>query len=192
MVVGSFSSNIYGIPRSTKDADFVIEAEGDAITRLAKEIGDGFLLDAQSSFETVTGTTAYRFTHRDSAFVIELFVLSADPHDAIRFSRRVRGSLDGHVIFVPTVEDVIVTKLRWSRHAHRQKDLDDVRGILAVQAGQLDLAYIRQWADTHGTRQFWKRCSSRQNRQTTGDNPCAAPTHLAAAGWGWPMVIRPM
>ena len=34
MVVGSMSSNIYGIPRSTKDADFVIELGNQSISRL--------------------------------------------------------------------------------------------------------------------------------------------------------------
>ena len=29
MLVGSFSSNLYGIPRSTKDADFVLQLQGD-------------------------------------------------------------------------------------------------------------------------------------------------------------------
>ena len=31
MMVGSFASNQYGIPRSTKDADFVIDVKGAAI-----------------------------------------------------------------------------------------------------------------------------------------------------------------
>ena len=51
-----------------------------------------------------------------------------------------------------TAEDVVVTKLRWSRQGRRQKDVDDVRNVLAVQSGKLDLDYIRQWADQHGTR----------------------------------------
>jgi hypothetical protein len=152
MVVGSFSSNVYGIPRSTKDADFVLEAEADAIGLLAREIDRHFTLDPQASFETVTGTTCYRFTHRDSAFVIEVFLLSADPHDIARFSRRVSASVEGHSVRVPTAEDVVITKLRWSRHGKRQKDIDDVRGIFAIQADQLDLEYVRQWTDQHGTR----------------------------------------
>lgn len=160
MVVGSFSSNVYGIPRSTKDADFVIEAGGEAISLLAKEVAKDFALDPQSSFETVTGTTAYRFTHRVSAFVIEVFLLSADPHDVTRFARRVSGMLEGYSVRVPTAEDVVVTKLRWSRQGNRQKDIDDVRGILAVQANQLDLQYIRQWTERHGTRALFDRLLS--------------------------------
>ena len=160
MVVGSFSSNVYGIPRSTKDADFVIQAEGNAVDLLATEIANEFTLDPQASFETVTGTTTYRLTHRDSAFLIELFLLSADPHDVARFARRVNGFLEGQPIQIPTAEDVIITKLRWSRHGSRQKDIDDVRGVLAVQGTQLDFDYVRAWTEKHGTLAILERLLS--------------------------------
>ena len=56
MIVGSFSSNHYGIPRSTKDADFVIELGAQSMGGLARRLGPSFRLDPQMTFETVTGT----------------------------------------------------------------------------------------------------------------------------------------
>ena len=47
--------------------------------------------------------------------------------------------------------DVIISKLRWSKCGNRQKDVDDARSVLAVQQGNLDVAYIRDWCDRHGT-----------------------------------------
>ncbi len=46
---------------------------------------------------------------------------------------------------------VVITKLRWGRHANRSKDLDDARNVLAVRQGDLDMAYIRNWCAGHGT-----------------------------------------
>lgn len=152
MVVGSFSSNVYGIPRSTSGADFVVQAVDRSIAELASSLAPDFEFDPQASFETVTATTRFRFTHVPTQFVIELFTLSDDPHDRQRFSRRVATDMGGARTFIPTAEDVIVTKLRWSRHGNRSKDVDDVRGILAVQTGRIDLGYVREWADQHGTR----------------------------------------
>jgi hypothetical protein len=160
MAVGSFSSNIYGYPRSTKDADFVIELGGRSISGLAAELGQDFALEEQMSFETVTGTMRYRLVHRTSTFVVELFLLSSDPHDQARFARRVTGDIGGRKTFFPTAEDVVVTKLRWSRHGRRQKDIDDVRNVLAVQAGKLDLDYVRRWTDQHGTRSLLEQLLS--------------------------------
>ncbi|MEZ5299511.1 MAG: hypothetical protein R3F11_02410 [Verrucomicrobiales bacterium] len=56
MLAGSFSSNLYGIPRSTKDADFVAVLGGSQLSDLQRELGSAFEFDQQPSFETVTGT----------------------------------------------------------------------------------------------------------------------------------------
>src|SRR3989442_10412841 len=120
---GSFASNYYGFPRSTKDADFVIQLDGGVGSEFARQLGGDFLLDPQLSFETVTGTYRQYVRHRKSRFKIELFLLSSDEHDQERFLRRVEVKLFGRPIWLLSAEDVIVSKLRWARN----KDFDDVR-----------------------------------------------------------------
>jgi hypothetical protein len=157
MVVGALSSNVYGRARSTKDADVVVELSDVSISRVAALVGGGFELDPQMSFETISSTTRYQLRHRETAFLIELFMLRSEPFDQSRFARRTPRRLGERTVFVPTAEDVIVQKLRWSLHPGRQKDVEDVAGIIAVQAGRLDLAYIRGWCDQHGTRALFER-----------------------------------
>ena len=53
MLVGSFSSNYYGIGRSTKDVDFVIQLGPESLSSLASHLGPAFRLDPQMTFETV-------------------------------------------------------------------------------------------------------------------------------------------
>jgi hypothetical protein len=152
MLVGSFSSNYYGIPRSTKDADIVIELGDQSITRIADRLGPRFRLDPQMSFETVTGTLRNIIQVIDVAFTIELFRLSDDPHDQERFRRRRRIKLFNRETVLPTAEDVIITKLRWSVQGQRNKDWDDVRDVISVQGDRLDWDYVYSWCDRHGTR----------------------------------------
>ena len=52
---------------------------------------------------------------------------------------RCRGARE---VPITTAEDLILLKMAF----HRDKDLRDVRGILAIQSGKLDLAYLRDWA----------------------------------------------
>jgi predicted nucleotidyltransferase len=148
MVVGSLSSNVYGIPRSTKDADFVVELGGRSVVDVARRLGPEFKLDRQMSFETVTGTLRYELEVVGQAFKIEIFQVSEDAHDRERFGRRVRAEVFGREPWVPTAEDVIVTKIRWAR----SKDKDDVRDVIAVQGDRIDWDYVYSWADRHGTR----------------------------------------
>jgi len=152
MVVGSYSSNVFGIARSTLDADFVLELGETSISRVADRLGEAFLLDPQASFETITGTCRYEVRARGSLFKIELFLLSEDAHDQERFLRRTAVEALGRTIWMPTAEDVIVTKLRWSQLGKRTKDTDDVRNVIAVRGERLDWDYIHRWCDVHGTR----------------------------------------
>ena len=157
MLVGSFSSNFYGVPRSTKDADFVLQLDHVKFQRLVALLSPEFQFEEQMTFETITSTMRYRMRHRESAFLVELFEISPDPHDQARFARRLPKPFFGRTAFLPTPEDVIITKLRWSKTGNRQKDVEDVRNVIALQIDHLDLPYIRQWSDTHGTRDLFEK-----------------------------------
>ena len=153
-LAGSYSTNVYGIPRATKDADFVAVIDSAGLKELMRLLGPEFHLDEQPSFETVTGTFREIIRVPSVPFEIEIFRLSDDPHDRSRFARRrtVHDDLLGCDVVVPSVEDVIITKLRWAKIAGRGKDRDDVRDILAVQGeAALDWEYIRGWCAQHGT-----------------------------------------
>lgn len=151
LLVGSLSSNYYGVPRSTEDADFVVHLGEIRIAELIDQLGPRFRLNRQMSFETVTGTTRWEVGIADIAFKIELFLLSSDPHDQERFCRRRRVRVLGRETCLPTPEDVIITKLRWARQGERPKDRDDVRNVIAVQGDRLDWDYLCQWCGRHGT-----------------------------------------
>ena len=90
MVVGSLSTNLYGIPRSTKDADFVLQVGPQSLSRLADRLRPQFQLDPQGSFEMVTMTMKHILKPVGIPFKIELFHLSDDAYDQERFRRRRR------------------------------------------------------------------------------------------------------
>jgi len=152
MVVGSFSSNFYGVPRATQNADFVVQLEGKSISAVVERLGPQFRLDRQTAFETVTATTRYLVRMVEGTFQIDFFLLSDDPHDRECFARRRSVALLRRQTFVPGAEDVIITKLRWSGPGDRAKDLDDARGVIAVQGDRIDWDYVTVWCDRHGTR----------------------------------------
>lgn len=151
MIVGSLASNFHGIPRSTRDADFVVELGPSSLSRFAATLPQGLRLQPQGSFETVTGTTRHVVELTNSPFVCELFESSDDPHDRERLNRRLSVRVLDRDAYVATAEDMIITKLRWASRAKRAKDIDDARNIVAVQNQALDWAYVRQWCTAHGT-----------------------------------------
>lgn len=152
MITGSLASNLFGIARSTKDADFILESSSIDIGRLQSMLGPSLFIDRQMSFETVTLTSRHIIKKKSGPpFNVELFFLSDDEHDRSRFDRRRKEKMFGEMVYVPTPEDVVITKLQWSKQGRRIKDVDDVRNVLAVQGDKLDFDYIRGWTDKHGT-----------------------------------------
>src|SRR4051812_25228661 len=147
MLVGSFSANVYGIPRSTKDADFVLQLEGELHPVFYEQLGKDPQFDPQLKFETNTGTFKQEIRFSGTPFTVELFRLSKDSFDMERFRRRISMSLLGRTTFVPTAEDVVIMKVRWLR----EKDRADIKNVLAVQQGKLDWPYIEKWCRAHGT-----------------------------------------
>lgn len=147
LLSGSFASNYYGIPRSTRDADFVLQSQRAVGPDLAQQLGEDFVFEPQLSFETNTGTFRQVLRYKKKPFKVELFLLSQDPHDEARFLRRRAVRLFEHRVWLPSPEDVIITKLRWARG----KDRDDTRDVMAVQQDQLDWRYVEDWCRRHGT-----------------------------------------
>ncbi len=147
MLVGSFSSNLHGIPRATEDVDFVIEFNGPVTAEFARILGSDFEPESQLSFETNTGTQRQEFHVKETDFKVELFRLSDDPFDQQRFQRRQLYQVAGRQLFFPTPEDVIVMKLRWAR----PKDKADVHAVMSVKRGKLDWSYIEGWCKRHNT-----------------------------------------
>ena len=151
MIVGSLASNFHGIPRSTRDADVVVELGVSDLDRLAAALPSGLTLAGQGAFEAVTGTTRYVIHLADSPFICELFGLGDDSHDRARVRPRMRVDFFSRAAWVATAEDMVITKLRWAHDAGRTKDRDDVRNIIAVRSAELDWAYVENWATEHGT-----------------------------------------
>lgn len=147
MVVGSLSTNVYGVARGTQDADFVVCLEGVSLPDIVGRLGPQFQLDPQMTFETVTMTYRFKLSLVGTPFTIELFLLSDDEFDRLRFSRRRLVEYLDRRVYVPTAEDTIVAKLRWGR----KKDLEDVRTVIAVQRDGLDWDYITGWCSKHGS-----------------------------------------
>jgi hypothetical protein len=152
MVVGSLSTNLYGIPRSTEDADLVLQIGPQTLSQLADHLGPQFRLNPQASFETVTKTLRHILMPIGIPFKIELFHLSEQEHDQERFRRRLRMKMSNREVSAPMAEDVVITKVRWAFMGRRSKDRDDARDVISVQSERLNWNYVNAWCDRLGCR----------------------------------------
>jgi hypothetical protein len=152
MIVGAIAAGTYGVPRSTKDVDFLLAVTSESQLKAVMTSLDHIVeFDRQVVFDTLTWGRRHVGTARTNPpYKVEFFELFDDPFVLEEFRRRERVFVPmlGVETWLPTPEDIIVQKLRWGR----SKDLDDARDILAVQGPEaLDMVYVESWCKQHGT-----------------------------------------
>ena len=149
MIGGSFASSAHGIPRSTQDADIVIEIQPAEVENFVRAFLDGFFIDEGQVRQAIAWKRSFNVIHLESMFKIDFFVLSNSRYAQEEFSRRRPAELEAAPpMMVATPEDTILTKLQWFRLGGEVSDRQwrDITGVLKSQAGLLDTAYMEKWA----------------------------------------------
>ena len=164
MVAGSLASSHHGRPRTTHDADLVIEPTSSALEALVAALTDaGFYVDAERSRDAFLRRRFFNAIDETSGYKIDLILRKERRFSVEEFRRRARGELfPGFTVSVATAEDTILSKLEWSALAGgSEKQLEDVAGVLTVRK-DLDLGYIEHWARELGVLDSWRSVSQKQ------------------------------
>ena len=73
----------------------------------------------------------------------DLIVKKARPFSTREFARRRFASVLGVELRIASAEDTVLTKLEWAlKGGGSERQLADVRGILAARGADLDVAYL--------------------------------------------------
>jgi hypothetical protein len=161
MVSGSVASSYHGRPRSTHDADVVIDPTPDRLDALVQSLLDaGFYVDGERARDALRRRLQFNAIETRSAFKIDLILRKDRPFSREELSRRRPVELaPGRVVALASPEDTILSKLEWAQKAGRsQKQIDDAAGVLAVNPG-IDRAYVERWAGELGVSDLWRAIS---------------------------------
>ena len=147
MIGGSVASSIYGEPRTTRDVDFIVEVDAASLASLVDALDRSrTYVDEPSPGQSVFAGQVYNLLDTHSGWKADLVVRRARTFSVNEFARRVQRDVLGTAAMVASAEDVLLTKLEWSRASGSSRQLEDARGIVKVQGDRLDIAYLRRWA----------------------------------------------
>jgi hypothetical protein len=150
LLTGSMASNYWGVPRTTHDLDFVVQLPLRSIPSLLHEFRDDFYLDEAAVRAALAPPYQFNAIDRRSALKIDFWMLRTDPFDMSMFERRLSVNLLGEQTWIATAEDVILHKLYWDSLTPSERQIGDAAGVVAVQLGSLDRAYLQRWAGELG------------------------------------------
>jgi hypothetical protein len=148
---GSMASSIYGVMRTTQDADLTVEPFVGREQALADSFDETHYVSVPAIQEAVRNRTSFNIIDTSIGFKIDLFVRKDRPFEVSAMGRRVAMSLPDRPeqpLYVLSPEDVILFKLEWYRLGGEVSERQwlDVQNVLKAQAERLDRQYLAHWA----------------------------------------------
>jgi hypothetical protein len=146
MLSGSFASAYYGVPRSTQDIDLVVEASPSQLRAFVEGLpASEYYADVDAALEAHQRRSLFNVIDLGTGWKIDLIIRKSRPFSEEEFLRRQRISLYNASLFVASAEDVVISKLEWSRLAKSQRQIEDVAALLRIRWAELDLSYLQKW-----------------------------------------------
>ena len=151
-VAGSVASSALGMPRTTTDADLVAELEFWHVDRFVTALADDYYVSTSMIQTAIERQSCFNLIHHATSYKVDVFVAKSRPFDQTCLSRIQRGTVsesdENLEVWLPSPEDVVLSKLEWYRKADRVSERQwlDVQGVLQIQRDHLDLDYMRKWA----------------------------------------------
>lgn len=158
MVTGSVASSFHGRPRSTHDADIVIDPSPEQVDALVDRLdAAGYYVDAAHARDAFGRRLQFNVIERKSAFKINLIIRKDRPWSHEELRRRQPAELSpGVTVSLASPEDTILSKLESAKKAGRsEKQIDDASGVVEVSRS-VDRTYIERWARELDVLDLWR------------------------------------
>jgi hypothetical protein len=154
-ITGSIASNLWGIIRTTHDVDIVVVLAFADVERLVAAFSPHYYVSELAIRDAIQRNSMFNVIDHSLGLKADFWVTRDDPFNQSMLKRRRRLEIvPGQEAWVGSPEDVLLHKLVWHTITPSERQLADAAGIAAVQEGQLDLAYLRDWAVRQSTREL--------------------------------------
>lgn len=152
LIGGSLASTLYGMVRTTQDSDIVAEMRLEHLKPFVTALQDEFYLDDEMIAESIQHNSSFNIIHRDTMFKVDVFIPRPRPFLRSQLARAQRQTFTFETEVsarFASPEDTILSKLEWYRMGGEVSDRQwrDILGVLKTRAGDLELEYLRKWAN---------------------------------------------
>lgn len=145
MLSGSLAMNIYTVPRMTRDIDIVINIKVSDIEKFKEIFKEGFYIYEEGLEDEIKNRRMFNVIDNDSGFKIDFIVRKNTEFHRNEFERRERKSAFGFNPWVVSVEDLIISKLKWIQDLKSDTQISDIENLLSVP--EIDEKYIKKWCE---------------------------------------------
>jgi hypothetical protein len=141
MLTGSYALACYTTPRMTRDLDLVVALAERDCDRVAELFSTDFYVDEDAVRSAVK--TQRMLMHFASGIKLDFIIRKASEYRQLEFSRRQHAAINGVQLWIVSREDLILSKLIWSKDSGSELQRRDARSLLNES---VDRAYLEKCA----------------------------------------------
>lgn len=147
MITGGSAVGFWGHIRTTMDIDIVIQIYGNKIDSFLKSIEDEAYVDIEEAKRAIFNRDMFNMIHNETCFKVDVIPLNEkDNYEIEKFKNRIKINFKNRDIFITGPEDLIISKLLWSKSAGgSERQLGDCESIYRLNRERLNLDYIKKW-----------------------------------------------
>ena len=156
MITGSVAMNYYAFPRMTRDIDIVIELQDNDTATLVNLFMGDFYIYPDSIAEAIRNRGMFNIIHNEYVLKIDFIVKKSTPYRNMEFQRKRHILIEEIPMWIVSPEDLILSKLWWSRDSHSEVQIGDIKNLFA-SVNDLDIAYIDRWVAEMGLQDIYRK-----------------------------------
>jgi hypothetical protein len=142
MLSGSVALGIHIIPRATRDFDFVVYMHYKDVLNFVEEF-KGYYCDSDSIKEAIKHNSMFNIIDNESEFKADFILMKEDDYNIDAFNRREVIEFYGKTFFLVTIEDLLISKLKWIQEYQSALQMEDIRKLSL--ADSIDWIYCNKW-----------------------------------------------
>jgi len=143
MVSGGLALNAYSVPRMTLDIDLVVELLPTNIDEFLSIFDENFYLNPDVVKAEVARKGMFNAIDNITGFKIDFIVRKTTEYRVNEFNRKKKARIAELELWIVAPEDLIISKLEWIQLLQSEKQIEDIKSLLALR--DIDNDYIAYW-----------------------------------------------
>jgi hypothetical protein len=151
-VGGSLAASIYGLSRTTLDADLVADLKPEHAALLTAALQPAYYVNQNMILDAIARKSCFNVIYLANSFKVDVFVQRGRTYDRTVFLRTRQdnfgseGPAEQFCFLSP--EDLLLAKLEWYRLGDQASDRQwrDIIEVMKAQHKTLDRSYLEKWA----------------------------------------------
>jgi len=157
MLTGSMAMNYYAEPRMTRDIDLIVALTPQDASTIVRVFSPEYYVSPEAVEESIRDEWMFNLIHNESVIKVDCIVRKSSPYRREEFERRQRIAVSGFEIWIVSKEDLILSKLVWARDSESERQVQDVKNLIASGC---EMTIIERWTQELGVATLWQSCQS--------------------------------